>query len=169
MKLFARFTVAVFLAVAFLSLTLETSQAQLPYQPYTGLGGGGGFGLGGYGGFGYGLRPSPYSLGQVPIPPYFALHPPVYYSMPVARTYGHSPYAYPGFYRTPEVEVAVAVPATITNPHVTPSAIELDEASELEGQQDDYAVKPLVIDNPYVLDSPTRVDATELASVEYVD
>ena len=25
---------------------------------------------------------SPYSLGQVPTPPYFALHPPVYYSRP---------------------------------------------------------------------------------------
>ena len=27
--------------------------------------------------------------------PYFALHPPVYYGKRVARTYGHSPFAYP--------------------------------------------------------------------------
>ena len=27
--------------------------------------------------------------------PYFALHPPVYYSSPVSRTYGYSPFAYP--------------------------------------------------------------------------
>jgi hypothetical protein len=40
----------------------------------------------------------------VPTPPYFALHPPVYYSCPVPRTYGYSPFAYPGYMETPAVD-----------------------------------------------------------------
>lgn len=48
--------------------------------------------------------------------PYFALHPPVYYSAPVPRTYGYSPFAYPGNYRTPDV-VAPVDPVTIVNPY----------------------------------------------------
>jgi hypothetical protein len=44
--------------------------------------------------FGYGNNgPAAYALGNIPAPPYFALHPPVYYSHPVARTYGTSPFA----------------------------------------------------------------------------
>src|SRR5688572_4982360 len=46
--------------------------------------------------FGYGNNgPAAYALGNIPAPPYFALHPPVYYSHPVARTYGTSPFACP--------------------------------------------------------------------------
>ena len=37
--------------------------------------------------------PAAYSLGNIPAPPYFALHPPVYYSHPTPRTYGRSPFA----------------------------------------------------------------------------
>ena len=37
--------------------------------------------------------------------PYFAAHPPVYYSYPVPRTYGYSPFAYPPYVMTPEVEM----------------------------------------------------------------
>ncbi len=33
--------------------------------------------------------------------PYFALHPPVYYSLPVPRTYGYSPFPYPPGVLTP--------------------------------------------------------------------
>jgi hypothetical protein len=44
--------------------------------------------------FGYGNNgPAAYALGNIPAPPYFALHPPVYYSHPQPRTYGHSPFA----------------------------------------------------------------------------
>src|ERR1700742_789907 len=35
--------------------------------------------------------------------PYYALHPPVYYSYPVPRTYGYSPFAYPPSVMTPDV------------------------------------------------------------------
>jgi hypothetical protein len=51
-------------------------------------------------------------------PPYFAMFPPVYYSVPVARTYGYSPFAYPPGVMTPEVQIEV--PATIMNPFVAP-------------------------------------------------
>jgi hypothetical protein len=52
--------------------------------------------------------------------PYYAMFPPVYYSQPVARTYGYSPYAYPPGTMTPEV--VVEQPMTITNPHAAPKA-----------------------------------------------
>lgn len=85
-----------------------------------------GWGFGGGWGWGGGW-PSVYSMDQ---PPYFSLHPPVYYSMPVARTYGYSPFAYPGFVETPGWEGAVgyappAAPATpkmIVNPYVDQKA-----------------------------------------------
>src|SRR3954470_23644902 len=49
--------------------------------------------------------------------PYFALHPPVYYSQPVPRTYGYSPFAYPPGVMTPEIACAPQ-PVTINNPYV---------------------------------------------------
>jgi hypothetical protein len=47
--------------------------------------------------FGYGNNgPAAYALGNIPAPPYFALHPPVYYShMITPRSYGRSPFACP--------------------------------------------------------------------------
>ena len=48
----------------------------------------------GYGGnWGWGPFNVNRSLGYIPVPPYFALHPPVYYSHNVAVPYGVSPYA----------------------------------------------------------------------------
>ncbi len=85
---------------------------------------------------------SPYSLGQVPTPPYFALHPPVYYSVPVPRTYGYSPYAYPASMVTPEV---VREPEVIVNPHVeSPARLDRPRQASRATQQ------PLAIDNPFV-------------------
>lgn len=42
----------------------------------------------------YGGLPRAYNY-RVPTPPYFAVHPPVYYSHAVRRPYGLSPYAWP--------------------------------------------------------------------------
>lgn len=87
---------------------------------------GSGFGYGYGGGFGiaYGARPN-----YVPTPPYFALHPPVYYSYQIQRrSYGSSPFAYPGFY-APAASAGVsatsatapaAEPQWIVNPFVKP-------------------------------------------------
>lgn len=83
----------------------------------------------------------PYTLGYVPVPPYYALHPPVYYSVPVARPYGYSPYPLPGTVMPPIPESPVAL--EITNPYV--------ERNEV----DSVATTPQLIVNPYVLANPT--------------
>ncbi|HEY2883524.1 MAG TPA: hypothetical protein VGJ15_13850 [Pirellulales bacterium] len=70
---------------------------------------------GGYGGCGINF---PYGLygSRVNDVPYFAMFPPVYYSMPVPRTYGWSPFAYPPGTMTPEVEADS--PEELVNPYV---------------------------------------------------
>jgi hypothetical protein len=64
--------------------------------------------------FAYGYSGSLYGLGRMPVPPYYAIHPPVYYSLPQARSYGHSPFAYSGDYQPP-VKVTSRV---VVNPHI---------------------------------------------------
>lgn len=75
--------------------------------------------------------------------PYFALHPPVYYSYPVPRTYGWSPFAYPPGTMTPEMEAPSAQPQVFRNPYAEqPSSAASDNVA---------AVKPLRIVNPYAI------------------
>ena len=78
--------------------------------------------------------------------PYYALHPPVYYSYPVPRTYGYSPFAYPGHIMTPEG--CEPQPLEIINPHVPaqpkPASLEKDRAASVT-----TAPQPLVILNPF--------------------
>lgn len=71
-----------------------------------------GLGYGGGYGFGMGL----YGLMNTEPPPYYALFPPVYYSLPVARPYGYSPFAYPPGTMTPEPARVVA--KEVLNPFV---------------------------------------------------
>lgn len=99
------------------------------------------------GGFGYGLGFLYNSLDSKV--PYFAAHPPVYYSYPVPRTYGHSPFAYPPHFRTPEV-VDNVQPVEITNPYFQgsteqPAAPEVEETVKSKP-----TAGPLVVENPYV-------------------
>src|SRR5262245_12087464 len=79
-------------------------------------------GLGcGLGGGGYGLGFFNYGYGQgidTPRLPYYALYPPVYYSYPVPRTYGYSPFAYPPGTMTPEVIQPAQAAPVIYNPYV---------------------------------------------------
>jgi hypothetical protein len=127
---FAR-VIALFVAAA---LVWGCSQGQSQAQ-VLGCYGTGGFAYPGF----FGYYGSPYSLGLIPTPPYFALHPPVYYSVPVPRTYGYSPYAYPGTMPTPEV----VEPEVIENPHVEQPAQE-SPASNVK------VVRYQIIHNPYV-------------------
>ena len=60
--------------------------------------------------------------------PYYALYPPVYYSYPVARTYGYSPFAYPPGTVTPNVRPQ-AQAATYLNPFVQPKAAPVADKS----------------------------------------
>ncbi len=81
-------------------------------------------------------------------PPYFALHPPVYYSHQVPRTYGYSPFPYPPYVLTPGSEMK---PTVIQNVYSGGSNAESDEQ---QGPQ------PLRIDNPYV-EQPDRSGVTK--------
>ena len=74
------------------------------------------------------------------IPPYFALYPPVYYSYPVPRTYGFSPYAYPPGTMTPPSKQVT--PLTVRNENLLGNTV----SAEL-GQP---KRPPLRIVNPFV-------------------
>ena len=64
------------------------------------------------------LPPSIYTLER---PPYFALHPPVYYSYPVSRPYGHLPYPY--LPPPPSRNIARERPIVVRNPFVTAETV----------------------------------------------
>lgn len=99
---------------------------------------------GNYYGWGWGpyrYYSSPYYPSDRRIP-YFAEHPPVYYSVPVARPYGLSPFAYP-----PTYEPAAAVePLMVPNPHIEAEPSSADSKERITRR----APKPLVVENPYV-------------------
>lgn len=105
-----------------------------------------GYGYGGYGwdcGMGWLYQSLQYNV------PHFAAFPPVYYSYPVPRTYGYSPFAYPPGVMTPEVSVAPE-PLEIINPHVpsTDSDKPAKKADTMAAAK--RQPEPLVILNPYV-------------------
>ena len=107
-------------------------------------------GCGGYG-YGYGLGYLYSSLDYNV--PYFAAHPPVYYSYPVPRTYGYSPFAYPPHVMTPEI-VGEPQPLEITNPHVPSTQQKPADASTDRTARTKVQPGPMVIDNPFV--GPSR-------------
>ncbi|MBN1853423.1 MAG: hypothetical protein JW829_11890 [Pirellulales bacterium] len=88
--------------------------------------------------------------------PYFAAYPPVYYSYPIPRPYGYSPFAYPPGTQTPEIVEEPIQPETIINPYVEQpekdaSLKDADTGKVTSVRQP----KPLIIINPFVgLPSP---------------
>ena len=105
----------------------------------------------GYGGFNSGRCGGgwSYGLGYREELPHFALYPPVYYSLPVPRTYGYSPFAYPPGVMTPEI-VVEEKSETIINPHVPNTRRSQPESTDQPtGLRVTSNVK--VISNPYVL------------------
>lgn len=91
--------------------------------------------------------------------PHFAAFPPVYYSVPVPRTYGYSPFAYPPYIMTPEV-AGEAQPLTIDNPYVPSAKPASTKPASANSKSDRSAatrhrVEPLVIINPFVTQSRT--------------
>jgi hypothetical protein len=101
-----------------------------------------GFGWGGY-----------YQPGYTYNVPYFAMHPPVYYSYQVPRTYGDSPFpnppGSPGF----QDYSPSAQPQIIKNEHV-------EEASSAADQQSQNR-QPLRISNPFVEQSDSTSAAKD--------
>jgi hypothetical protein len=138
-------------ATAMVLFSTSTTHAQYPGNVGYILGGGGDFGSG-FRGF---AGASPYSLGQIPVPPYFAIHPPVYYSHPVPRPYGYSPFAYPGWVGTPELTAAPPCPQNMDNPYVEPTSTKVDESTQEQdsAKADEFASRdpqPEYVTNPYV-------------------
>ena len=92
--------------------------------------------------------------------PYYALHPPVYYSYPLPRSYGYSPFAYPPGTRTPEIEIEFAEPEVMVNPYVPqtekPAAATLDKTTQA----------PLRINNPFVNQPAREVAGTRPGTVQ---
>jgi hypothetical protein len=120
---------AVFVCLVIFSVSARESLAGSPFWPY-------------WGG-------SIYAADTRGLPPYFSLYPPVYYSYPVPRTYGYSPFAYPFGSPTPEVTVTDGGAQIMVNPYV-PKA-EPSSASPPHKT----AGGPLMITNPFV---DTRVE-----------
>jgi hypothetical protein len=86
---------------------------------------------------------TPYRLYARESLPYFAENPPVYYSRPVPRTYGYSPYAYPPTVLTPDPNLRG--PVVIRNPYVAEVVAEPAPRP-----------RPLLIRNPYVADDEVK-------------
>jgi hypothetical protein len=98
-------------------------------------------------GFGYGWGYGMMYQSMAYRVPYFAAFPPVYYSYPVPRTYGYSPFAYPPHVMTPDV--VLPSPQVFSNPYVpvepvTPAKPPQDRATATERPG------PLVVVNPFV-------------------
>jgi hypothetical protein len=94
--------------------------------------------------------------------PYYSAFPPVYYSMPVPRSYGYSPFAYPPGTMTPEVVEAVSA-QEIINPYVVPTSAEGGEVKVEADRVTDNKVErgPLVVSNPFVKAAIMRTAAIE--------
>ena len=127
-------------AAALAALLLPAAaQAQYPF---------GGYGYGGYGGWGQMGYGQGFYSGYNRVPPYFALHPPVYYSHEIIRRpMGNSPFAYPSWY-SPAMGQADAAPAApapepqmVVNPYVkgpAPAKTSVEQPTSVE------------VTNPYV-------------------
>jgi hypothetical protein len=84
--------------------------------------------------------------------PYYAMHPPVYYSYPVPRPYGFSPWAYPPGVMTPEILGEMSGPKEIINPHVLPeeNAKPTSNINKSVQTRKTSGPVPQVVINPYV-------------------
>ena len=104
--------------------------------------------------YGYGYSGSLYGLGRVPVPPYYALHPPVYYSHEIRRRpTGDSPYAYSS--RRPAAKPKRQL---CSNPFV-PDAI-IEESSEQAAQAADSVAG--AVKNPFYGEDQQTMAASKM-------
>ena len=117
--------------------------------PAQGFLSGGSYGLGFYN---YGAQAS-----NPQLLPFYALYPPVYYSYPVARPYGYSPFAYPPGTLTPDVAPRPAA-AMYQNPYVprrTPTESTTDQTASVAKMY----YNPFVTRNRMAASKPAPRDA----------
>ncbi|MCA9236477.1 MAG: hypothetical protein KDA44_13470 [Planctomycetales bacterium] len=99
--------------------------------------------------------------------PYYAAFPPVYYSVPVPRTYGHSPFAYLPSHETPEVEVLA--PLAIDNPFFRADGeTQLAPAADAPDKLTETVVPtgPVVIHNPFYRSAAPGGPVLQAASLQ---
>ena len=101
----------------------------------------------------FGYSGTMYGLGYVPVPPYFALHPPVYYGHRYYRSYGESPFARPPVSSRPQRFEAQLVinPFVKDVARLAPPAGEAAETPvpEAPEREDQATAGPLMIVNPF--------------------
>lgn len=127
-------------AVLAFGLAASAAAADVPGVPY--------FGCGGAAWYDYGARSE-----RVP---YFSLYPPVYYSCPIPRTYGYSPYAYPPGTMTPEL-VVEPTPKVLQNRFLPRKSSPPDSRT---------AGGPLVLRNPFVAQPEPPTPDSQLAEAD---
>lgn len=114
-----------------------------------------------YGGLGWGWGLGIGQLYQVLADnvPYYSAFPPVYYSYPVPRTYGYSPFAYLPTEKTPDI-VMQSEPVSITNPYFEDAADPgaQDALPAVDRTAARTQLPPLVIHNPYVAAPGVELD-----------
>jgi len=130
------------LACATLLVAAPQAKAQMPYAGVYGYP---------YPAYGYNVIVNDRRL------PYFAEFPPVYYSQPVARTYGYSPWAYPPTVMTPDPQVKPE-PKLMVNPYVTPKQ-DAKETANTKGKVTQTG--PRVLVNPYLATNEAALVAIE--------
>lgn len=86
----------------------------------------------------YGASGTLYGSGYLYVPPYFSVHPPVYYSHQYYRPYGWTPYAQPSFISP---VVLRPEPRMVVNPHV--------EVKEVKKPKTENTAQAETILNPY--------------------
>ncbi len=108
----------------------------------------------------FGCGGSLYGLGYVPVPPYFAIHPPVYYGERYYRSYGESPFARPDYSSRPQrVRVEVIINPFVSQPAAT-SGPAASKPAEAKPSPDQVTVRPQIIMNPYYTPE-TKVASSE--------
>lgn len=111
----------------------------------------------------FGYSGSLYGLGYVPVPPYFALHPPVHYGERYYRTYGESPFPRSDYSSRPQ-RIRVDV---IVNPFYTaPAAATVEPPGQSETLEPAPAVAEQPISEPQMIINPFYQPEAKMARHE---
>jgi hypothetical protein len=97
----------------------------------------------------FGSSGSLYGLGYIAVPPYYALHPPVYYGERYYRSYGESPFARVDHSSRPQrIQAQVIMNPFVEQAAAAPAAPD-PQAVEAKEKTDQVTVGPQMIINPF--------------------